>query len=303
MSLRLSCVILPTRRWHELRGLWRRAEELGFHTGYTYDHLLWEPLRDRPWLGAVPTLTGAACVTERLRLGTLVTSPNFRHPLPLAREVMTLDDISGGRVTLGVGAGWTGHDAVVLGRPACSVRERADRFAEFVALLDQALSAGGDAEAVSSYEGRCFTARETSMLPGCVQRPRPPFAVAALGARGMRVAARYGQAWVTAGAPELFGTTGSPAVARRALRRQRDALHAACERVGRDAAGIDKILLTGLTADRPLASFDAFVDLAGVHAEMGFTEIVLHWPTAESWFDADEKLIERVATEGLAQLA
>lgn len=74
MSLRLSTVILPYRRWHEgSRSAWARAEELGFHTGYTYDHLSWRSFRDGPWFGAVPTLTAAAAVTDRMRLGTLVT--------------------------------------------------------------------------------------------------------------------------------------------------------------------------------------------------------------------------------------
>lgn len=74
-GMRLSTVILPVRRWHDGgRDEWRRAERLGFHTAYTYDHLSWRTFRDGPWFGAVPTLTAAAAATERLRLGTLVTS-------------------------------------------------------------------------------------------------------------------------------------------------------------------------------------------------------------------------------------
>ena len=74
--MRLSTVILPIYRWHdEGREVWRRAEQLGFHAAYTYDHLSWRvPFRDGPWFGAVPTLTAAAGVTERIRIGTLVTS-------------------------------------------------------------------------------------------------------------------------------------------------------------------------------------------------------------------------------------
>ena len=93
-----------------------------------------------PWFGAVPTLTAAAAVTTRMRLGTLVTSPNFRHPVTLAKDLMTLDDVSQGRVTLGIGAGGSGFDATALGQEAWSPRERADRFGEFVALLDQLLT-------------------------------------------------------------------------------------------------------------------------------------------------------------------
>jgi alkanesulfonate monooxygenase SsuD/methylene tetrahydromethanopterin reductase-like flavin-dependent oxidoreductase (luciferase family) len=76
--MRLSTVIPPIHRWSEGQKIWRRAEDLGFHAAYTYDHLSWRSFRDQPWFGAVPTLTAAATATERLRLGTLVTSVNPR---------------------------------------------------------------------------------------------------------------------------------------------------------------------------------------------------------------------------------
>jgi alkanesulfonate monooxygenase SsuD/methylene tetrahydromethanopterin reductase-like flavin-dependent oxidoreductase (luciferase family) len=74
--MRLSTVILPIYRWaDEGREVWGRAEELGFHAAYTYDHLSWRvPFRDRTWFGAIPTLTAAATATERIRIGTMVTS-------------------------------------------------------------------------------------------------------------------------------------------------------------------------------------------------------------------------------------
>ena len=87
-----------------------------------------------------------------------------------------------------------------------------------------------------------------------------------------------------------------------AIRGQIIKLGTACEAVGRDVAELDKILLTGFTPGRPLESFDAFVDFAGTHFELGFTEIVIHTPIADSDIAADEKVFERIATEGLAQL-
>jgi alkanesulfonate monooxygenase SsuD/methylene tetrahydromethanopterin reductase-like flavin-dependent oxidoreductase (luciferase family) len=82
MSLRLSTVILPVDRWHEgAREKWQRAEELGFHAAYTYDHLSWRTFRDGPWFSALPTLTAAAMATDRLRLGTLVTSVKAFSPI------------------------------------------------------------------------------------------------------------------------------------------------------------------------------------------------------------------------------
>ncbi|MER5947521.1 LLM class flavin-dependent oxidoreductase [Streptomyces sp. NPDC001904] len=301
--LRLSTVILPHRRWHEgARETWVRAEELGFDTAYTYDHLSWRvPFRDGPWFGAIPTLTAAATATERLRLGTLVTSPNFRHPVTLAKELISLDDISGGRVTLGIGAGGTGFDATALApstQEPWSPRARADRFAEFVPLLDRLLT-----EDTVSYDGAFYSAGAAQNIPGCVQRPRLPFAVAATGPRGLKLAARHGQAWVTTGDPKLF-ETGTPEESIQAIRGQVDKLGAACAAIGRDVAELGKVLLTGFTPDRarPLESVEAFVDFAGRHRELGFTEIVVHWPIPETPFATDQKTFERIATEALARL-
>ncbi|WP_448320565.1 LLM class flavin-dependent oxidoreductase [Streptomyces sp. CO7] len=300
MSMRLSTVILPYRRWQEGgRASWELAEELGFHTAYTYDHLSWRTFRDGPWFGAVPTLTAAATVTSRVRLGTLVTSPNFRHPVTLAKELISLDDISGGRITLGIGAGGTGFDATALGQDPWTPRERADRLAEFVPLLDRLLTQDS-----VSYTGDHYSAHEARNIPGCIQRPRLPFAVAATGPRGMKLAARHGQAWVTTGDPTIF-ETGTPEDSVTAIRRQTERLADSCAALGRDVKELDKVLLTGFTPDRnaPLESVDAFVDFAGRHAELGFTELVIHMPIPDSEFDVDEKTFERIATEAPAQLS
>ncbi|MBV1948231.1 LLM class flavin-dependent oxidoreductase [Streptomyces sp. BV129] len=299
MALRLSTVILPVDRWNEGgRAKWQQAEELGFHAAYTYDHLSWRSFRDGPWFGALPTLTAAAGVTERLRLGTLVTSPNFRHPVTLAKELISLDDISGGRVTLGIGAGGSGFDATALGQEAWSPRERADRFAEFVTLLDRLLT-----EDAVSYAGDHYSAHEARNIPGCAQRPRLPFAVAATGPRGLRLAARYGQAWVTTGDPKLF-EAGTPEQSVLAVEGQLGRLTEACAEVGRDVTELDKIMLTGFTPDRsrPLESVDAFVDFAGRYAALGVTELVIHWPIPDSDFAADQAVFEKIATEAVAQL-
>jgi alkanesulfonate monooxygenase SsuD/methylene tetrahydromethanopterin reductase-like flavin-dependent oxidoreductase (luciferase family) len=298
--MRLSTVILPVRRWHEGgRDEWLRAEQFGFHTAYTYDHLSWRTFRDGPWYGAVPTLTAAAAATERLRLGTLVTSPNFRHPVTLAKDLISLDDISGGRVTLGIGAGGMGFDATALGQEAWTPRERADRLGEFLPLLDRLLT-----EDSVTYDGTYYSAVEARNIPGCVQRPRLPFAVAATGPRGFKLAAQYGQAWVTTGDPKLF-EAGTPEQSVEAMRGQLDKLGKACVDADRDVAELDKILLTGFTPQpgRPLESLDAFVDFAGTHFELGFTEIVIHAPIPDSDFAADQAVFERIAREGIAQLS
>ncbi|WP_441251064.1 LLM class flavin-dependent oxidoreductase [Kitasatospora sp. McL0602] len=294
--MRLSTVILPIHRWSEGQKIWRQAEDLGFHSAYTYDHLSWRSFRDEPWFGAVPTLTAAAAATERIRLGTLVTSPNFRHPVTLAKELVSVDDVSGGRLTVGVGAGGVGFDATAMGQEAWSPKERADRFAEFVPLLDKLLTQDSTTE-----EGTFYSAVEARNIPGCVQQPRVPFYVAATGPRGLRLAAEYGQGWVTYGDPKgpaEVPVEQAPAV----IAAQLAKLTAVCEARGRDAGELEKVLLQGSTAERPLESLDAFVDWAGTYRELGITELVIHWPVPGSIFENDLAVFERIATEGLAQL-
>lgn len=287
--MHLSTVILPVFPWREARAVWRRAEQLGFHAAYTYDHLTWQSFRGGPWHGTVPTLSAAAAVTERIRLGTLVASPNFRHPVPFAKELMTLDDLTDGRFTLGFGAGGAGFDATVLGEEPWSARERADRFAEFTRLLDKLLT-----QPLTSAEGARYRAFEAEMLPGSTQRPRMPFHIAAIGPRAMRLTAELGQGWVTFGAEQ----DGPKVVAE-----QIERLRAACAERGRDIAELELTLLSmGRGRERPLESFEAFVDWAGAYREIGVTELVLHWPIADSEFGADPDLFERIATEGLAHV-
>lgn len=287
--MRLSTVILPVHARAEAVAQWRRAEELGFGTAYTYDHLSWRTFRDGPWYDALLTLAQAASVTERLRLGTLVTTPNFRHPVTLAKDLMTLDDISGGRITIGLGAGTDGFDAAAVGIPPLSPRERADRFGELVSQLDQLLTTPD-----VTVAGEYFSAVEARTIPGCVQRPRIPFAVAATGPRGLRLAARFGQAWVTTGDPATF-EEGTPQQSRDAIAAQVGRLEAACEAENRDPASIERILLTGFLPERALESVDAFEEFAHAHAALGITEVVVHAPIPNTQFALAQDVFEGIA--------
>ncbi len=285
-------MILPHERWERARPTWERAEALGFHAAYTYDHLSWRSFRDRPWFDAVTTLAAASLATTSIRLGPLVTSPNFRHPVPLARQLLGLDDLSGGRLVVGVGSGGTGFDAEALGGPPWSAAERSARFAEFVERLDQVLTRDRTTEA-----GRYYPAHEVVRHPAPLASPRPPFVVSAMGPRAMEVAARHGQGWVTTGGrPD--GAAGTEAAVAGQLRQ----LDAALAGRGREGAEVERVFLDGFTEERPLASVDAFVDVAGRYGRLGIGELVVHWPIPDSPFDVDPALFERIAVDGVAQL-
>ncbi len=283
--MRFGIVILPERRWADAAPLWRRAEEYGFHHAWTYDHLGWRDLVDGPWFDAVPTLTAAATVTTRIRLGTLVASPNFRHPVHFAREVTALDDISGGRLTLGIGAGGAGFDAAVLGGDELSARQRVNRFAEFLELLDLLLR-----EQRVTWRGRYYAAVDARALPGCVQAPRVPFVVAASGPRSIGLAARYGAGWVTTGerTGDLDAWWASVA---RAAKRFDDALSDA----GREGSTVDRYLSLDAAPVFSLSSAGYFAEATARAGELGFTDIVTHWPRADGWYAGRESVLEAVA--------
>src|SRR4051794_7300599 len=140
--MRFGITILPEYRWKDAEPRWRRAEEVGFDHVWAYARLGGGGLQDSPWYGTTPTLPAAALVTSTIRLGTFVTSPNFRHPLALTRDILALDDVSDGRFLCGIGSGG-GIDATIQGGPELTARQKMDRYAEFVVLLDKLLTTDG----------------------------------------------------------------------------------------------------------------------------------------------------------------
>jgi alkanesulfonate monooxygenase SsuD/methylene tetrahydromethanopterin reductase-like flavin-dependent oxidoreductase (luciferase family) len=285
--MRIGIVILPDERWSVAGRRWQRAEEYGFDHAWTYDHLGWRDLVDGPWFDAVPTLTAAAMATRRIRLGTFVVSPNFRHPVHFAREVTAIDDISQGRLTLGVGAGGIGFDSAVLGAPELQPRARVDRFAEFLELLDALLRTGR-----VTWSGSYFSAVDARSTPGPVQKPRPPFVVAANGPRTMALAARYGDGWVTTGRPaddqdedDWWATVATLT----------ERFDAALTEAGRAGDTVSRFLNLDSSPVYSMSSPGAFTDAVGRAAALGFTDVVAHWPRAGGWYAGDEKVLETVA--------
>jgi alkanesulfonate monooxygenase SsuD/methylene tetrahydromethanopterin reductase-like flavin-dependent oxidoreductase (luciferase family) len=292
--MRHGIVILPQRPWAEARHTWQQAEELGFDHAWTYDHLSWRSLAGEPWGATIPTLTAAAAVTSRIRLGTFVASPNFRHPVPFAKDLATLDDISGGRFLLGVGSGGTGFDAFVLGQRQLTGRERHERFVEFVRGLDALLRfeepGSGGVSAGISFGGEWFTAHEARMVGEPAQHPRLPFIVAADGPKGLHLVAELADGWVTLGreADDLDAWWRSVA---EVSHRLDDVL---VERA-RDSATLDRYL--NLDSHRyALESVDAWEDAVGRAAELGFTDVVTHWPRSEGVYAGREEVLLEVAS-------
>ena len=290
--MRYGIVILADQRWQHGARRWQQAEAYGFDHAWTYDHLGWRSLVDGPWFDAVPTLTAAATVTSRIALGTFVASPNFRHPVSFARQLTALDDISGGRMLLGLGAGagGTSFDARVLGGADLSPRERADRFGEFTELLDLLLRIDH-----VSWAGHYYRAVDARNLPGCVQQPRIPLIVAANGNRTLALAARIGDGWVTTGKASDDPAAWWTGVGELS-RRYDDALTAA----GRGLRPAQRYLSLDASGVYALSSADCFADAVGRAGELGFTDVVTHWPRPDGPYAGRESALETVAATYLA---
>jgi alkanesulfonate monooxygenase SsuD/methylene tetrahydromethanopterin reductase-like flavin-dependent oxidoreductase (luciferase family) len=292
--MRIGVVVLPELPWSKQVHQWQRLDEWGFHAAYTYDHLAWDSLADSPWYATVPVLAAAATATRRIRLGTWVASPNFRHPVPFGKELMTLDELSQGRFVLGVGAGGTGFDAPVLGDPKLTAGQRVARFAEFVEVLDLLLT-----QRKTTYDGRWFRAVEARMVPGGVQQPRLPFVVAANGPRAMRVVARHGQGWATTGIAEAEGDADRWwATLPDVVSRLDDVLLAA----GREPGDVERYLNVDISGSFALQSVEQLRDVVGRAERLGFAEVVVHWPRPDGVYAGDERVLEQVATDVLPQL-
>ena len=279
--MRFGLTILPELPWSEMRPRWEAAEAMGFDHAWTYDHLVWGGLPESPWYATMPTLTAAALVTERIRIGTFVSSPNFRHPVLLHRDVQSLDDISAGRFMLGVGTGGD-LDSAILGGEALSTRQRVDRFQEFVELVVRLRT-----EDHVDADGEWLSARNARTLPPLRD---VPLIVAANGPRSLRFAARTGDGWVTTGPKvdtvEEWWT---------ALDASRRTVEETLLTEGREPASFPRYLSLDSSPQFSLASRDVFEEMVGRADQLGFTDVITHWPRPDGPYAGSVAVLEDVA--------
>jgi alkanesulfonate monooxygenase SsuD/methylene tetrahydromethanopterin reductase-like flavin-dependent oxidoreductase (luciferase family) len=211
-------------RWPELAAMIRRIEALGFDSVWTGDHFLYRMAdgeADAPW-DAWSVLAAAAAITSRVTLGPLVTPVGFYNPAVLAKKAATVDEISGGRLILGLGAGWNEVEFRGYGVP---FDHRISRFEEAFTIIRTLLQEGE-----IDFEGEYFSARDCELVPR--SRPGgPPIMIGSVGERVLNITLPYVKAWNvwhsdTHNSPEGV----APLLAR---------VGAACAKVGRDPAAVE----------------------------------------------------------------
>jgi F420-dependent oxidoreductase-like protein len=238
--------------------VWQAADDIEvFESGWTFDHFY--PIfsdTTGPCLEGWTTLTALAQATSRVRLGTLVTGIHYRHPAVLANMVSTLDIISGGRLELGIGAGWNEQESGAYGIELGTPRQRSDRFEEACEALVGLLS-----QEMTTFDGEFYQLNGARNEPKGVQRPHPPICIGGSGERRtLKTAARFAQHWnFVGGTPDEFA-------------RKRDVLYTHCHDLGRDPKEI--LLSSHVMFDGdPAATAAAAAALADVGVQLGIVHL------------------------------
>src|SRR5262245_48616044 len=212
--------------WPQLREMARTAEAIGLDSVWLGDHLLyrWEDVPSRgPW-EAWTALTAIAAVTERVEIGPLVACTSFHNPAMLAKKASTLDEISGGRLILGLGAGWNEPEYRAFGFP---FDHRVDRFEEAFTIIRKLLREGR-----IDFDGRYYQARDCELLPRGPRPQGPPLMIGSNGPRMLELTLPYVDAWNAWFA--WFGNDPEK------LRPMLAAVDETCEKVGRDPAEVQR---------------------------------------------------------------
>jgi len=211
-------------RWPELAAMIRTAEEVGFDSIWAGDHFLYhmpDGMAEAPW-DAWSLLAAAAAITSRVSLGPLVTPVGFYNPAVLAKKAATVDEISGGRLVLGLGAGWNEAEFRGYGVP---YDHRISRFEEAFTIIRTLLQEGE-----IDFEGQYFRARDCQLVPQ--SRPGgPPILIGSVGERMLNITLPYVQAWNVWHTDTGNSPAGVPPLNLRVA--------AACAKVGRDPATVD----------------------------------------------------------------
>jgi F420-dependent oxidoreductase-like protein len=244
--------------WDELLSRVRFAEEAGFDGAWVFDHF--QPLYgdpSGPCLEGWTLLAALAASTRRIRLGALVTGVTYRHPSVLAAEAVTVDQVSGGRLEIGIGAAWHEGEHRALGIPFPAIRERAERLEEAIQVMRLLFTQDG-----VTFEGEHYSLREATYHPRPLQQPHPPIWI---GARGRKltlpVAARQADVWHAFGSPEE-------------LSQESALVDRLAEGAGRDPGDIARSTSLSISG-----SLDDVRRSAEEFRDAGFTYLVVNWPS------------------------
>ncbi len=293
-SMSYGVITLQSLPWKDELSRWKRLEELGFDNVWLADHFVNYMAPNAPWFESWSLLSALAANTSTIRIGTLVTSIPLRNPAVLARQAMTVDHISGGRLELGLGAGAPGREDPVYrmtGIDDWPTEERQARFREQVEIIDACLC-----ENVTDYHGEYYSLEGTTIVPSPVQKPRPPITIGGGSRPLLRLVAEYGERWNYIGGP--FGAPPDVIVANTSSKSHQ--LDDYCDQVGRNPNEIIRSLLVwGSEANTVFESPESFVEVTERYREIGVNELVFYYPFFNP---AQIPMFEKIAQEVIPDL-
>ncbi len=261
-----------------------RADELGFASLWVMDHFFQignVGQVDEPMLESYSALSFMAAHTQRARLGAMVTGVIYRYPGLLAKTVTTLDVLSGGRATLGIGAAWNERESNGLGVPFPPLKERFERLEEALQIVLQMWSGK-----VAPFEGKHYHLAETLNVPRPLSQPHPPILIGGSGEqKTLRLVARY------ADACNLFARAGEDV-----LSQKLDVLKRHCEAAGRPYEAIEKTALD--TANFSQMSAKQLVEHCRTLSKLGFQHVIFNLAGAPQVKD-----IETIGKEVIPEVA
>jgi F420-dependent oxidoreductase-like protein len=238
-----------------LRAVWRIADESGFDHVWDFDHLasIGDGGPDRPIYEGWTLQAAIAEATKRVRIGCLVTGNTYRHPALLAKEAVTVDHLSGGRLEFGIGAAWAEIEHQMYGIEGLD--HRVGRLSESLRIIKSLFT-----EERTNFEGRYYQLKDAIANPKPIQKPHPPFWIGASGPSTLRLVARHADVWNIAG--------GDPD----RVKELTPMLDDACGAVGRNPSEIRRSFQFGWDGiDR-----GRLLELCGRYLELGVTEQVIY---------------------------
>ncbi len=244
----------------ELVRRWQEAESLGFDTVWVTDHFITgsEPGQDlEPILEAWTSIAALAMATTTIRFGVMVTGNTYRNPALLAKQAVTIDHISDGRLILGFGAGWWEREHAAYGYDFPSNRELVDRFGEALEIMTRLQE-----DERATVRGQYYWVDDAPFEPKPIQRPHVPLLVGASGPRMLRLTAKYADEWNTRGPVDEV----APRI---------QALNDACREIGRDP---NEIVRSIWPYGDPWTSVDDVQVMVADYRRLGFDEVVFAWP-------------------------
>jgi len=268
--------------WTKTVERWQLFEQLGYESAWLCDHLIQPSRPEGPYFEAWSLLAGLAARTNKIRIGILVTCNTFRYPQVVAKMAVTVDHISGGRLEVGLGAGWYEPEHTMFGIPLPESKELVTRFEEAVQVVDLMTR-----EDTSSFNGSHYQLRGARSRPASVQRPRPPLVLGAFGPRMLKIVATFADTW------NAFGTPTE-------MRQRNQMLDDYCREIGRDPDTLDRSLyywVPKADAD-PWASKDAFYGVLEPYIDAGVNQFILDQPR-----DDQLDMLEWAAREALPKYA